>query len=30
MPDRKATPLWEGQIVRGALVDSLRKFDPRI
>jgi K+-transporting ATPase ATPase B chain len=30
MADRKATPLWEGQIVRGALVDSLGKFDPRI
>ncbi len=26
----KATPLWEGKIVRGALVDSLKKFDPRI
>src|SRR5215469_2569104 len=26
----KATPLWEGKIVRGALVDSLWKFDPRI
>jgi K+-transporting ATPase ATPase B chain len=26
----KATPLWEGKIVRGALVDSLGKFDPRI
>ena len=26
----KATPLWEGNIVRGALVDSLGKFDPRI
>jgi len=30
MADRKATPLWEGKIVRGALVDSLLKFDPRI
>jgi potassium-transporting ATPase ATP-binding subunit len=30
MADRKATPLWEGKIVRGALVDSLQKFDPRI
>jgi len=29
MADRKATPLWEGAIVRGALVDSLYKFDPR-
>jgi K+-transporting ATPase ATPase B chain len=26
----KATPLWEGKIVRGALVASLKKFDPRI
>jgi K+-transporting ATPase ATPase B chain len=30
MADRKATPLWENKIVRGALVDSLQKFDPRI
>src|SRR5215469_17254642 len=30
MADRKATPLWESKIVRGALVDSLHKFDPRI
>jgi potassium-transporting ATPase ATP-binding subunit len=30
MADRKATPLWEGRIVRGALVDSIAKFDPRI
>jgi potassium-transporting ATPase ATP-binding subunit len=30
MADRKATPLWEGKIVRGAMVDSLYKFDPRI
>lgn len=30
MADRKATPLWEGKIVRGALVDSLTKFNPRI
>jgi K+-transporting ATPase ATPase B chain len=30
MADRKAPPLWEGKIVRGALVDSLGKFDPRI
>jgi potassium-transporting ATPase ATP-binding subunit len=29
MADRKATPLWEGKIVRGALVDSLYKFNPR-
>jgi K+-transporting ATPase ATPase B chain len=26
----KATPLWEGKIVRGALVPSLEKFDPRV
>src|SRR5215831_5798017 len=30
MGDRKVTPLWEAKIVRGALVDSLGKFDPRI
>jgi potassium-transporting ATPase ATP-binding subunit len=30
MADRKATPLWEGKIVRGAVLDSLQKFDPRI
>jgi K+-transporting ATPase ATPase B chain len=30
MADRKATPLWEREIVAGALADSLRKFDPRI
>jgi potassium-transporting ATPase ATP-binding subunit len=30
MADRKATPLWEGRIVQAALLDSLRKFDPRI
>src|ERR1700675_4006392 len=30
MADRKATPLWEGKIVRGAMSDSVRKFDPRI
>src|SRR6266446_923314 len=30
MADRKAPPLWEGKIVKGALVGSLRKFDPRI
>jgi K+-transporting ATPase ATPase B chain len=29
MADRKATPLWEGKIVRGALMESLHKFDPR-
>ena len=30
MAERKATPLWESKIVRGALSDSMRKFDPRI
>jgi K+-transporting ATPase ATPase B chain len=30
MTERKATALWDSQIVKGALVDSLRKFDPRI
>ena len=30
MADRKAPLLWEGKIVRGALVDSLTKFNPRI
>jgi potassium-transporting ATPase ATP-binding subunit len=30
MADRKATPLWEGKIVKAALADSLRKFDPRV
>src|SRR5260370_35097883 len=30
MADRKASPLWEGKIVRGALLDSLGKFDPRL
>src|SRR5712692_5823952 len=30
MADRKASPLWEGKIVRGALIDSLGKFDPRL
>jgi K+-transporting ATPase ATPase B chain len=30
MPDRKAPPLWERKIVKGALADSLWKFDPRI
>jgi high-affinity K+ transport system ATPase subunit B len=30
MTERKAAALWDGQIVKGALVDSLRKFDPRI
>src|ERR1700687_1365910 len=30
MTERKAAALWDNQIVKGALVDSLRKFDPRI
>ncbi len=30
MLDRKATSLWDPKIVRGALGDSLRKFDPRV
>src|SRR5271167_2223662 len=30
MTERKAAALWDSQIVEGALVDSLRKFDPRI
>src|ERR1700726_2470657 len=30
MTERKATALWDSQIVKGALVDSMRKFDPRI
>src|SRR5258708_30397174 len=30
MAERKAAALWDNQIVKGALVDSLRKFDPRI
>jgi potassium-transporting ATPase ATP-binding subunit len=29
MADRKATALWDNQIVKGALIDSMRKFDPR-
>ncbi len=29
MADRKVTPLWEGKIVRGALAESLNKFNPR-
>ena len=28
--ERKAAALWDSQIVKRALVDSLRKFDPRI
>src|SRR5580700_3099940 len=30
MTERKAAALWDSHIVKGALVDSLRKFDPRI
>ena len=30
MAERKATPLWDGKIVRSAALDSLRKFDPRV
>ena len=30
MADRKAPSLWNGDIVRVALVDSLRKLDPRV
>ncbi len=30
MAERKATALWEPTIVRGALLDALYKFDPRI
>ena len=30
MTERKAAALWDSPIVKGALVDSLRKFDPRI
>jgi K+-transporting ATPase ATPase B chain len=30
MADRKATALWDSQIVKGALIDSMHKFDPRI
>jgi K+-transporting ATPase ATPase B chain len=30
MADRKATSLWDMKIVRGAIGDSLRKFDPRV
>jgi len=30
MAERNATALWDNQIVRGALVESMRKFDPRI
>jgi potassium-transporting ATPase ATP-binding subunit len=30
MSDRKAPTLWDGDIVRGALLDSLKKLDPRV
>ena len=30
MAERKATALWDNHIVKGALIDSMRKFDPRI
>ncbi len=30
MADRKGTALWDTKIVKGALIDSIRKFDPRI
>ncbi|HEX3409431.1 MAG TPA: potassium-transporting ATPase subunit KdpB, partial [Candidatus Binataceae bacterium] len=30
MTQGKAAALWNNQIVKGALVDSIRKFDPRI
>src|SRR5271154_4093712 len=30
MAERNATALWDNDIVKGALVDSMRKFDPRI
>src|SRR5215469_15006598 len=30
MAEHKATALWDSKIVKGALVDSLKKFDPRI
>src|SRR5215472_1080490 len=30
MAERKGTALWDGPIVKGALVESMRKFDPRI
>src|SRR6202167_130703 len=30
MSDRKATPLWDSKIVKGALGESMRKFDPRV
>ncbi len=30
MATRKAATLWDGKIVRGAMVDSFWKFSPRI
>src|SRR5580704_3660934 len=30
MAERNATALWDNEIVKGALVDSMRKFDPRV
>src|SRR5512135_3486921 len=30
MAEGKAPALWERRIVRGALVESMRKFDPRV
>src|SRR5476651_548213 len=30
MAENKATALWDGDIVKGALVESMGKFDPRI
>jgi K+-transporting ATPase ATPase B chain len=30
MAERKRTSLWDKQIVKGALIESVRKFDPRI
>jgi len=30
MAERKSSSLWDASIVKGALLDSLRKFDPRI
>ncbi len=30
MPKPKSRPLFEGPIVRGAIVESFRKLDPRV
>jgi len=30
MAERRAAALWDRQIVRGALIDSMRKFNPRV